>query len=390
MKVTQIHEIMNTVTGEVLGKENIVNEDLSNIVDVGKEIIDSDKIDNYVSKLVHHIGKVEFTNQKYSGNAKSVLMDSWEYGSILQRIDAELPTAYENETWNLVDGKSYDPNIFYQPKVTSQFFDNKVTFEIPISFAEKQVKDSFSNKNQLNGFLSMLTNQVDTSMTIKLDSLIMRTINNYIGNVLDKNNPNTSINLLKLYNDKTGESLTVKDCLTDSGFLRFANFIINTYVDRISRISTLFNIGGKERFTNNENKNLILLTDFVNSSNVFLQADIKHNELTGVTNFDTVPYWQGSGNNYTFEDISSINVKVNNGTKTGKEVKKSGIIGVLFDRNALGVTNLDKRVTTNYNPKAEFYTNFYKSDSGYFNDFNQNFIVFYVEDSVAEDSEAGE
>ena len=384
MKVTQIHEIMNTVTGEVLGKEDIVKEDLSNIVDVGKEIIDSDKIDNYVNKLVHHIGKVEFTNQKYTGNAKSVLMDSWEYGSILQRIDAELPTAYENETWNLVDGKSYDPNVFYQPKVTSQFFDNKVTFEIPISFAEKQVKDSFSNKNQLNGFLSMLTNQVDTSMTIKLDSLIMRTINNYIGNVLDKNNPNTSVNLLKLYNDKTGEKLTVKDCLTDSGFLRYANFIINTYVDRISRISTLFNIGGKERFTNAENKNLILLTDFVNSSNVFLQSDVRHNELTGVNSFDTVPYWQGSGNNFTFEEISSINVKINNGTKTGKDVNKSGIIGVLFDRHSLGVTNLDKRVTTNYNPKAEFYTNFYKSDSGYFNDFNQNFIVFYVDDSVTE------
>lgn len=381
MKVTQIHDIMNTVTSEVLGKESPVAEDLSNIVDVGNEIIDADKVDNYVNKLVHHIGKVEFSNQKYSGNAKSVLMDSWEYGSILQRIDAELPTAYENETWNLIDGQSYDPNVFHQPKVSSQFFDNKVTFEIPISFAEKQVKDSFSNKNQLNGFLSMLTNQVDTSMTIKLDSLIMRTINNYIGNVLDKGNPNTSINLLKLYNDRTGKTLTVKDCLTDSGFLRYANFMINTYVDRISRISTLFNLGGKERFTNSDNKDLILLTDFVNSSKVFLQADIKHNELTGVTNFDTVPYWQGSGDSFKFEDISAINVKVNNGTSTGKAVKKSGIIGVLFDRYSLGVTNLDKRVTTNFNPKAEFYTNFYKSDSGYFNDFNQNFIVFYVEDT---------
>lgn len=381
MKVNQIHNIMNTVTSEVLGKENVVTEDLSNIVEVGKEIINTDKIDSYVNKLVHHIGKVEFTNQKYSGNAKSVLMDSWEYGSILQRIDAELPTAYENSTWNLVDGETYDPNVFYQPKVTSKFFDNKVTFEIPISFAEKQVKDSFSNSNQLNGFLSMLTNQVDTSMTIKLDSLIMRTINNYIGNVLDANNPNTSINLLKMYNDKSGQKLTADKCLTDSGFLRFANFIINTYVDRVSRISTLFNIEGKERFTNTENKNLILLTDFVNSSNVFLQADIRHNELTGVNNFDTVPYWQGSGNNFTFNEISSINVTINNGAETVKNVKKSGIIGVLFDKYSLGVSNLDKRVTTNYNPKAEFYTNFYKADSGYFNDFNQNFIVFYVEDA---------
>lgn len=381
MKVNQIHEIVNGVTSEVLGKENPVNEDLTNIVDVGKEIIDSDKVDNYVQKLVNHIGKVEFNNSKYTGNAKSILMDSWEYGSILQRVDAELPEATENDTWNLIDGKEYSPNVFYQPKVSSLFFDNKVTFEIPISFAEKQVKESFSDKNQLNGFLSMLTNQVDVSMTIKLDSLIMRTINNYIGNVIDKNNPNTSINLLKLYNEKTGNSLTVDKCLADSGFLRFSNYIINTYADRISRISTLFNIGERERFTNPENKNLILLTDFVNSSKVFLQADVEHNEFTGINNYDVVPYWQGSGNQYNFNDVSSIDVKINNGTKAGKIIKKSGIIGVLFDRYSLGVTNLDKRVTTNYNAKAEFYTNFYKTDSGYFNDFNQNFIVFYVEDN---------
>ena len=382
MKVTQIHEILNNVTGEVLGKTDLIQEDLSNMVDVGKEIIDADKVDNYVNKLVHHIGKVEFTNRKYKGKAPSVLLDNWEYGSILQRISAELPEATENETWELVDGKSYDPNIFYQPKVSSLFFDNKVTFEVPVSFAEKQVKDSFSNANQMNGFLTMISNNVENSLTIKLDNLIMRTINNYTGNVLLKKKETSAVNLLSIYNKKMGKSLTVADALTNAEFLRYANFVINTYVDRISRITSLFNVGGKERFTNKEDAHLILLTDFVNSSDVFLQADVRHNEITGLENFDTVPYWQGSGQSYSFEDISKINVKVNDGTKTVKTVEQSGILGVLFDRQALGVSNLNKRVTTNYNPKAEFYTNFYKSDSGYFNDFNQNFVVFYIADEV--------
>lgn len=383
MKVEQIYTILNTVTKEVLGTEDVVSEDLSNIVDVGKEIIDAEKVDNYVQKLVHHIGKVEFSNRKYTGNAKSVLMDNWEYGSILQKIESELPVATENETWNLVNGKSYDPNVFHQPTVSSKFFDSKVTFEIPVSFAERQVKGSFSDASQMNGFLTMITNNVENSLTIKLDSLIMRTINNYIGNTILDKNPNTSVNLLKMYNDTMSETLTVAKALTDGAFLRYANFVINTYTDRMSRISTLFNKGKKERFTNKENANLILLTDFVNSSNVFLQSDVRHNELTGVTGFDTVPYWQGSGKGYTLDEISSINVKVNDGTKTAKTVEQTGIIGVLFDRQALGVTNLNRRVTTNYNAKAEFYTNFYKTDSGYFNDFNQNFVVFYIEDEVA-------
>ena len=380
MEVKQIYKILNTITGEVLGKSDLVQEDLSNIVDVGKEIINSDKVDSYVNKLVHHIGKVEFNNQKYKGKSPSVLMDKWEYGSILQRVDSELPEAYENSTWNLINGESYDPNIFYQPKISSKFFDNKITFEVPISFAERQVKGSFSDATQMNGFLSMITTNVENSLTIKLDDLIMRTINNFIGNVLKNNNPNTSINLLKEYNSKFNENLTADKALTNANFLRFANFLINTYIDRITRISTLFNIGNKERFTNNENANLILLTDFVHSSNVFLQADIMHNEYTGLKNFDTVPYWQGCGKNYTFNDISTINVLVNDGTNKPKEVTQTGILGVLFDKRALGVANLDKRVTTNYNPKAEFYTNFYKVDCGYFNDFNQNFIVFYIKD----------
>lgn len=382
MQVTQIHTLLNTVTKEVLGTENIVKEDLTNLVDVGTEIINSDKVDNFVNKLVHHIGKVQFNNDKYSGKAKNVLMDSWEFGAILQKIDAELPEATENDTWNLVNGESYDPNIFYQPTVSSQFFDSKVTFEIPISFAEKQVKGSFSNAEQMNGFLSMLTNRVDTSFTIKLDELIMRTINNYIGAVIHAKDSNTSVNLLKLYNKVSGKNLTVEKCMTDKDFLRYANFTINTYIGRISRISSLFNIGKRERFTNAEDTNLILLNDFVNSSNVFLQADVNHNEFTGLKAVDTVPYWQGSGNSYAFSDISKIDVKINNGSAKGVDVAQGGIIGVLFDREALGVTNLDKRVTTNYNPKAEFYTNFYKADSGYFNDFNQNFIVFYVADEV--------
>lgn len=378
MQVTQIHTLLNTITKEVLGKEELVKEDLTNLVDVGTEIINADKVDNFVNKLVHHIGKVQFHNEKYTGKAKNVLMDSWEFGAVLQKIDAELPEAFENDTWKLVNGATYDPNIFYQPKVSSQFFDSKVTFEIPISFAEKQVKGSFSNAEQMNGFLSMLTNRVDTSFTIKLDELIMRTINNYIGAVINAKDTNTSVNLLKLYNTASGKNLTVDKCMTDGDFLRYANFTINTYVGRISRISTLFNIGKRERFTNKEETNLILLNDFVNSSDVFLQADVRHNEFTGLKAVDTVPYWQGSGTSYAFPDISKIDVKINKGDTKGADVSQSGIIGVLFDRKALGVTNLDKRVTTNYNPKAEFYTNFYKADSGYFNDFNQNFIVFYV------------
>lgn len=385
MKIKQLHELVNTVTQEVLGTETVVQEDLGNIVDIGKEIINSDNVDNYVKKLVNHIGKVVFKNRIYAGSAPSVLMDSWEYGSILEKVSADLPVAQENESWKLENGVDYSPDIFYQPSVSAQFFNSKVTFEIPLSFTERQVKESFSNANQLNGFISMLTTAVENSMTVKLDSLIMRTINNMtaetlkadleVEGVLDLTKSGVkAVNLLKLYNDKYGTTLEKDKALSDKEFIRYATYVIGLYSDRMSKISTLFNIGGKERFTSAEYLNVVLLSDFEKASNIFLKADLQNENHLTLPKHETVPYWQGSGTSYSFEDVSSINVK----TASGTEVNVSGIIGVMFDREAIGVANLDRRVTTNYNPKAEFYTNFYKFDAGYFNDMNENFVVFFI------------
>lgn len=383
MEVKQIYNIMNAVTGEVLGESAVINEDLSNIVDIGTAIFNASAIDNYVKSLVNHIGKVIFVNRPYSGSVPSVLMDGWEYGSVLEKIHAELPDATENESWELTDGASYDPNIFYKPSVSAKFFNKRVTFEIPMSFTERQVKESFSNAEQLNGFLSMLYNAVDKSMTVKIDALVMRTINNMVGETLVSDYPGgvysgssgvKAVNLLYLYNQRYGTSLTAVNAITEPDFIRFASYEMGVYMSRMSKISTLFNIGGKDRFTPSDLLHVVMLADFKKAANVFLQSDVFHDSFTELPNADVVPYWQGSGTGYAFSDISALNVK----TASGTTVSVSGILGVMFDRDALGVTNLDRRVTTNYNPKAEFYNNWYKFDAGYFNDTNENFVVFFV------------
>lgn len=383
MEVKQIYQIMNTVTGEILGESGIVNEDLSNIVDIGTAIFNASAIDNYVKSLVNHIGRVIFVNRPYSGNVPSVLMDGWEYGSVLEKIHAELPDATENESWDLNNGESYDPNIFYKPSVSAKFFNKRVTFEIPMSFTERQVKESFSNAEQLNGFLSMLYNAVDKSMTVKIDALVMRTINNMIGETLAADYSGgeytassgvKAVNLLYLYNQHYGTSLTAANAITEPEFIRFASYEIDIYMSHMSKISNLFNIGGKDRFTPSDMLHVVMLADFKKAANVFLQSDVFHDSFTELPNADVVPYWQGSGTGYSFGDISSINIK----TAGGATINASGILGVMFDRDALGVTNLDRRVTTNYNPKAEFYNNWYKFDAGYFNDTNENFVVFFV------------
>lgn len=387
MKVEQIYSLMNNVTSEVIGKTDIVKEDLSNVVDLGKEIFDNASVDNYVKSLVNHIGKVIFVNRPYSGNIPSMLMDSWEFGSVLEKISADIPNATENDSWNLTDGETYSQDVFYKPSVSAKFFNSKVTFEVPMSFTELQVKESFSSVNQLNGFVSMIYNAVDKSMAIKIDSLVMRTINSMIANTVNSeitgdetlatHSGTKAVNLLKGYNDKFGTELTVDKALTTPEFIRYASYIIGNYKDRLSKISTLFNVGGKERFTPSDMLNIVMLSDFKNSASVYLESDTYHNDLVALPTCESVPYWQGSGKTYSFDDTSKINVAIKSGDTT-KDVAVTGILAIMYDRDSMGVCNSDRRVTTNYNAKAEFYNNYYKFDASYFNDLNENFVVFYI------------
>lgn len=383
MEVKQIYDIMNTVTDEVLGTENLVKEDLSNIVDIGTEIFNASAVDNYVKSLVNHIGKVVFVNRPYSGSAPSVLMDGWKFSSVLQKINTELPEAQENESWDLVDNASYDPNVFKKPQVSTKFFNKKVTFEIQMSFTEMQVKESFSSVEQLNGFMSMLYTAIDNSMTVKLDSLIMRTINNMIGETvyaeygaanINSKSTTKAVNLLYLYNQQYNKTLTAAAALTDPDFIRYAAYVIGMTANRMSKISKIFNVGGKDRFTPADYLHVVMLTDFKKAADVFLQSNTFNDEFTKLPKAEEIPYWQGSGTGYAFNDVSKVYIK----TASGHDETVTGVLGVMFDRDALGVTNYNRRVTTNYNPKAEFFNNWYKFDAGYFNDSNENFVVFFV------------
>lgn len=393
MKVTQLYTLINAVTKEVLGETAVVNEDLSNVVDIGKAVIDQvNGIDNYVRKLVDHIGKVVFVNRAYAGGVPSVLMDSWEFGSILEKISTDLPDATENDSWNLQDGQAYSQDTFYQPKVEAKFFNSKVTFEIKLSFTEKQVKSAFSSAEQLNGFISMLVQSVENSMTVKTDALIMRAINNMIAEtivsdigtgaagskVIDWADSGVrAINLLALYNATVTTPLTVANAITSPDFIRFATYQISLVADRMTKISTLFNTGGKQRFTPADVRCVVLLSDFAKASEVLLLSEANNPERATLPAHDSVPYWQGSGEDYALSSTGIINVKTSSGETVAMD-ENAAIIGAVFDRDAVGVSNLDRRVTTAYNARAEFYTNFYKMDAGYYNDLSENFVVFFI------------
>ena len=376
MQVTQVANIVNSLSEQYMGESAVSTTDLSNVVDIGTTVMDLDNLDHYVHDLIDHVGKVVFVNRAYRGKTPSLVMDGWEYGAVLEKITYdEYPEAQQNDSWELQDNHSYDPNVFYKPSVSAKFFEKRNTFDIPMSFAKRQIKSAFSSGTQLNAFFSMIETVIQNSMTIKIDQLAESAINNMIAMTVADANVNRAVNLRTMYNAAYGKSITAVQAITDPDFIRYASYIMKLYSERLQRMSKLFNVGAKERFTSSERLHVILLSEFAAAAEAYLYSTTYHDQFVHLSKAETVPYWQGSGVAYDFASTSKINV-VTPGSETATEV--TGILGVMFDRDAVGVCNLDRRVTTNWNARAEFFNNWYKFDAGYFNDTNENFIVFYV------------
>ena len=284
MQVTQIAEIVNQTTAEITGQEAISDIDLNQVVEAGAEVLDNDKlVDNYVKNLIDHIGKVVFVNRPYSGSTPSVMMDSWEYGAILEKITYEgLPEAEDNDSWDLQDGKSYDPNVFVKPTVSAKFYSERRTFDIQMSFAQRQVKSAFSSAAQLQAFFAMIETAISNGMTVKMDSLVRLTLANAIATVYANRltNPVQYYGLVARYVAATGdETVTKANALVTPEFTRWAAMEMKRVIARMRNLSTLFTKGEKHRFTASDRLHLILHSDFVAASEAYLYSDTYHDEF---------------------------------------------------------------------------------------------------------------
>lgn len=383
MDVKQVATFVNTAVKEAVGEIPAETEDLSNIVDLGNSVFNANAMDKYVGALVNQVGKFVFVSRVYAGSAPKVLMDAWEFGSVVEKVRMETPEAQENPTWGLEDGKDYDQDTFTAPKIEVKFYNSKLTLEVPISITKRQVKQSFQSAGQMNGFIEMIYTAMDNAMTEKLDALILKVIANAIGETiysdyadaeLSSKSGVKAVNLLKLYNDKYETTLSVAKAFEDKDFLRFASKMIGIYIKRIQKMSRLFNVGKTKKFTPENLLHIDLLTDYVASSVSNLQSDTFHDQLVKLPGYEEVSYWQATGTDY------SENGQLKVTTSSGHAVEVTGkILGVMYDRDALGVYNYDKRVPTHENKHAEFWNLWYKMDVSLFNDLNENCVVFFIQ-----------
>lgn len=397
MKITQLAAILNgtlSSTGileQVTGEKAVANEDLSNIVDLGKTVLDytgqsNTNYDSFMRNLIDQVGKVMFVDRKYTSQAPNILKDGWEYGSILQKVRCEVPDARDNATWDLFNypqtgGAAYpDPFELSKPTAQAKFFNSKATYEVPITLTDVQLREAFRSAAEFGRFIAMIENRIAMKITLCNDGLIMATIANLMA---QKINGGKQVNLVELYNAiaPAANATTAAKALTDKEFLRFASKTIAQYKKYLAAASTLYNDGDYLTFTPAERLKFIANTEFSKSLDAYLYSDTYHNEFVNLPGYEEVAMWQGTGT--ANGDRLKIDVKIDDGTDNGAEVIQDGIVAVMFDEEAAAVCNQNYRVTSQYNGRGEYTNYFYKWDAMYMNDVLENCVVFVLDDYTA-------
>lgn len=384
----QIATILNEISDEVLGSDVIFAEDLSDIVDKGQTFMgvvsDNKAYDSVIGAIINKVGKTIIVDREYNQSTPDLVRDSWEYGSILEKIRIDVPEATENATWGLEAGKKYDDILKYDPpEVSATFFNKRVTFSIKMSYpAEYTLNESFKSASAINRFFSAIANRIRTGMTFYTANMSQRCLNNFA--ILSASR---RVNLLALYNNQFNTALTASEAMTNREFFRFTAMVISMYSDYLVRLSTQFNNGDYKTFTPKNKQHFCVLSMFAKGIDTYSLSDTYHNEFVKLIKYETVPYWQGIGttkagdtltDSYSFGAVSTISATPSDGDTP---VTLSGVVGVLFDRDGAVVCNENERVTTFYNAENETTKYYYKWDCCYQNDPAENCIVFTVEDS---------
>lgn len=382
--VKQISNIVNDSVKDALGKVNGVTKlDSTDVVSLGKAIANFNAYEGFFGALVNRLVKTVYFVRTYEGSSRSVLRDEHEYGAFVQKVYYEMPDAVDNPTWSIPDGNGdYHQTSPYDVEgtvgVSALIFGGKGTWSLEIVRPVEQIKTAFLDPSSMSAFIEGIYLTIENAFKLEEERLVALAVNTAMADAISGGK---SRNLLAEYNTKMGTQLTVAQALTTADFLRFASMEINRTVNNMGVMSTAYNKAGYSTFTSKENMVVEMLSQFASASDMYLQSDTFHNELTKLPNYENVPFWQSSGTSFAFEDCSKINIKNDDlvtDTNESGEVAQSGIICFIHDVENVACYFGNRRSWELFNPRSEVMIHGEKAEKGFAVDGHANAVVFYM------------
>jgi hypothetical protein len=381
MTVNQIYKIVNNVAKQMYGENAPEVTNLTGLISLGNDVMSSSTTkDTFLNALVDRIGRTIISTRAYNPEVKSLINDAFVFGAIMQKIYVEPQAATNSAQWDLTNNTSVDQYVITKPTVKQKLFSIRNTWEVDITIPDFQLATAFTSETEMTAFVDAIFLAIRNSMEVYLEGMANMCYCNMIAERVVNTeiaSGHTAIDLLTEYNSATGDSLTTKQAMMNTEFLKFASMTINLTMKKMAKMTRIYNSESYARFTPLDRMRVTMLADFTSACASYLQANTYHDEMVALPNYTEVMYWQGigSGDPYTgFDNTGSVYVT----TSDGYTVKQDHVICILSDEEALGLTYDNRRSKSSYNAKGE-YTNFFeKADIGYFNDLSENAVIFTV------------
>lgn len=397
MTTNQIYTIVNEVNAEAFGSEAIDVIDNQGLISLGNTVLSSTtNTEAFLNTLVQRIGRTIISFRQYRNKLADMVVNDFEYGAILQKIRVHLTEAETDPAYGLTDGYSVDPWTVNKPDVEQKLFVTRTPYMFHVTIARKQLKEAFLSESGMGAFIGAVFGQVRNSIEVSLENLGRLCIANMMAEFtpftpsVGDDTPATTLNhevkLCTLYNTARGYHgvipgeggaadtpasagyVDADTCLFDEDFLRFAVKTMKSYSDNFTDMSTLYNDGEIETFTPREDQRLKVLSSFERALETVVQYSAFNEEMVRLNAFATLNFWQSAQ--------TADTVKVERASD-GVAVTIQNVVGVLYDRDALGIYKRDEDVlTTPVNAKGLYYNTFYHQLELWFNDTSENFVFF--------------
>lgn len=391
------------------------------IVDLGEKlnIQDGDVTNNtpadiFFKSLMSQMGKIVVDTRSYVAQLPKLYVDPVNWGLFQEHITIELSDIMVDEMWNpdgfinwntpaspgiTIGGEAEGARIAriefgcYKPAVQAKLYKKAHGIMTALTTAREQMFTAFKSLDQYNSFLAGLFNSVENTIQLKAEAYALMTVSMGIAKAKAHGN---EINLLAEYNTIVGGTpLTKAKALNDSNFMKYALMRIAETKDNIRRFTTLYN--NHEHITFASEPQTILLNKFANSAKFNVRANTYHEELLGIGEYDKVSAWQSvlkiDSKNvrqpYEFENSSSISLSKSAAIEAGllestsekTSFLISGVIGVVYDRMAMGITIDRKKTTSQYSASRDTVNYFYHALANYIVNDNYPIVIFTMNDS---------
>lgn len=379
--------VLNEIVKQATGAQALQNIDTNNFMSVANVAL-SIQTDTLLNAISQVLSKTIFSIRPYTRKFKGLYQDNQQFGNHVRKLNIADSDWDKDLRYDLTDGASVDDMIVKKPNVLQMNYYGQNIFSRMLTLYRDQLNIAFTSESEFQRFITMIMTNASDQIEQAHESVARMTLANFIAGK-QSGDPNNVINLLARYNTWTGSSLTAVDIYKPDNFVPFVKWAfaqIKTFSDYLTERTQKYhiNVTGKEisRHTPYQMQSLYMRSGFMNDVATMVLGDVFHEDRLKLMNYETVSYWQ------SIDDVDAINVTPAYIDSTGNvkvadsAVSMSGVVGVLFDKEAVGITTVNQwSAPTRFNARGGYSNIFWHFNDRYYNDFTENGVVFIIADA---------